>query len=517
MLFAQVDPESGKNVFIMPRVARLNYQVIFHIMGLLLLCNGGFMIFAALVSWYYEEAVLMQISSAALITLFVGVGFMYFTRGHSKDIKKREGYAVVSFGWIFMTLSGTLPYVLSESIPSFSNAFFETMSGYTTTGATILNDIESIPRGILFWRSLTHWIGGMGIIVLAIAILPLLGIGGMQLFTAEASASTADKMKPRITDVAKRLWFIYVGLTLVQTLLLKLAGMGFFDAVNHAMSTMSTGGFSTRNASVAVWNHLPMIQYIIIFFMFLGGTNFVLLYYGFKGRFHKILQDEEFKWYSLFVIGFSLITAIMIYYKVDLGLSSIEHPMVWGEAESALRHALFQVVGIITTTGFVSADYTLWTPFLTVLMFGLFFLGGSAGSTAGGVKVMRHVIMIKNGIIEFKRALHPNAVLPVRFNGRGIKKEIAFNVLGFFILYMLSFIIGAVVLAFLGLDLETSLGASATSLGNVGPGFGALGPINNFDGLPDAAKWWCSFLMLIGRLELFTVLILLTPFFWRNR
>lgn len=501
----------------MPRVARLNYQIIFHIMGLLLLCNGGFMFLSAIVSWYYEEAVLMQISSAALITLFVGVGFMFFTRGHRKEIKKREGYVVVTFGWLFMTFSGALPYVLSESIPSFTNAFFETMSGYTTTGATILNDIESIPKGILFWRSLTHWIGGMGIIVLAIAILPLLGIGGMQLFSAEATGPTSDKMKPRITDVAKRLWFIYVGLTLSQTLLLKLAGMGLFDSVNHAMSTMSTGGFSTKNASVAVWNGNPLIQYIIIFFMFLGGMNFVLTYYGFKGRFQKIFHDEEFKWYSLFTIGFTLVTALMIYFKADLGLSSIEHPMVLGEAESAFRHSLFQVVGIITTTGFITADYTLWTPFLTVLFFGIFFLGGSAGSTAGGVKVMRHVIMIKNGIIEFKRALHPNAVLPVRYNGRGIRKEIVFNVLGFFILYMLSFIIGAVGLALLGLDLETSLGASASSLGNIGPAFGFLGPINNFDALPEAGKWWCSFLMLIGRLELFTVLILLTPFFWRNR
>lgn len=501
----------------MPRLTRLNFQIIFHIMGLLLLCNGGFMFFAALVSWYYDETVLMQISSAALITLFSGVVLMYFTRGHRKEIKKREGYVVVTFGWLFMTLSGTLPFVLSESIPNFTNAFFETMSGYTTTGATILNDIESIPRGILFWRSLTHWIGGMGIIVLAIAILPLLGIGGMQLFSAEAPGPAADKMKPRITDVAKRLWFIYVGLTLAQTVLLKVAGMGFFDAINHAMSTMATGGFSTKNQSVAVWNDNPLIQYIIIFFMFIGGMNFVLTYYGFKGRFRKILQDEEFKWYFLFVTGFTVVAALMIYFEADLGLSSLDHPMVLGPAESAFRHALFQVVGIITTTGFITADYTLWTPFLTVLMFGLFFLGGSAGSTSGGVKVMRHVIMIKNGVIEFKRALHPNAVLPVRYKGRGIRKEVVFNVLGFFILYMLSFIIGAVVLASLGLDLETALGASASSLGNVGPAFGSLGPIFNFDGLPDAGKWWCSFLMLIGRLELFTVLILLTPFFWRNR
>ena len=496
---------------------RLNYKIIFHIMGLLLLCNGGFMLTAALVSWYYNDGVTMQISAASLITLLSGMFLMYNTRGHRKEIKKREGYIVVTFGWIFMAISGTLPFVISESIPSLTNAFFETMSGYTTTGATILNDIESIPKGILFWRSLTHWIGGMGIIVLAIAILPLLGIGGMQLFSAEAPGPSADKLKPRITDTAKRLWFIYVGLTITQAILLKTAGMGMFDAVNHALSTMSSGGFSTKNASLSFWNDQPLVQYITIVFMFLAGTNFVISYFGFKGRIQKILQNEEFKWYFIFTVLFSVITALVIYFFADLGLSSLDHPMVLGPAESAFRHALFQVIAIITTTGFITADYTLWSPFLTVLFFGLFFLGGSAGSTSGGVKVMRHVIMIKNGLAEFKRTLHPNAVLPVRFNGKSIGNEIVFNVLGFFILYMLSFIIGAVVLAALGLDLETAIGGAASSLGNVGPAFGDLGPVNNFDVLPPAGKWWCSFLMLIGRLELFTVLILLTPFFWRNR
>lgn len=496
---------------------RLNYQIIFHIMGLLLLFNGGFMLTAALVSWYYNDGVTMQISAASLITILSGMSVMYNTRGHRKEIKKREGYIIVTFGWIFMALSGTLPYVLSESIPSFTNSFFETMSGYTTTGASILNDIESIPKGVLFWRSLTHWIGGMGIIVLAIAILPLLGIGGMQLFTAEAPGPSADKLKPRITDTAKRLWLIYVGLTVTEAVLLKVAGMGMFDAVNHALSTLSTGGFSTKNASVAYWNGNPWIQYIIIFFMFVAGTNFVINYFAFKGRVQKILHNEEFRWFFIFIISFTAISSLVIYFAADLGLSSIHHPMVFGQAESSVRHALFQVLAIVTTTGFVTADYTLWTPFLTVLFFGLFFLGGSAGSTSGGVKVMRHVIMIKNGLTEFRRTLHPNAILPVRFNGKAIGNEIVFNILGFFILYMLSFIIGAVVLAALGLDLETAIGGAASSLGNVGPAFGNLGPVNNFDALPAAGKWWCAFLMLIGRLELFTVLILLTPFFWRNR
>ena len=496
---------------------RLNYQIILHVMGLLLLCNGGFMLLATLVSWFYQDGVTLELSTAALITLFVGTLFMFTTRGHSKEVKVREGYIIVTFGWIFMALSGALPYLISESIPTFTNAFFETMSGYTTTGASILNDIEAIPKGILFWRSLTHWIGGMGIIVLAIAILPLLGIGGMQLFSAESPGPSADKLKPRIRDTAKRLWLIYVSYTLAETILLWVAGMTFFDAINHAFSTLSTGGFSTKNASIAYWNDNPTIQYIIIIFMLLAGSNFVLSYYAFKGKISKVIHDDEFKWYFYFIAGFTAISALIIYFEADVSISSIDHPMVLGEGESAFRHSLFQVLAVVTTTGFVTADYTMWTPFLTILFFGLFFLGGSAGSTAGGVKVMRHIIMIKNGIIEFKRTLHPNAILPVRFNRKSISKEIVFNILGFFILYMLAFIIGAVVLAALGLDFETAIGGAASSLGNVGPAFGDLSPVNNFDMLPDFGKWWCSFLMLIGRLELFTVLILLTPFFWRNR
>ena len=496
---------------------RLNHKIIIHIMGLLLLCNGAFMIIATLFSWAYADGVTVDILASSIVTMIIGVGMMYVTRQHKKELNKREGYIVVTFGWLFMAISGMLPYLFSGAIPGVTNAFFETMSGYTTTGASILNDIEAVPKGLLLWRSLTHWIGGMGIIVLAIAILPLLGIGGMQLFAAEAPGPSADKLHPRITDTAKRLWFIYLGYTALETVLLQLAGMSFFDAINHAMSTLSTGGFSTKNASVAHWNDQPIIQYIIILFMFLAGANFVLSYFGFKGNFKKIIKDEEFRYYAIFVGGFTLIAAFIIYFLANVSLSTIIHPMVWGEAESSFRHALFQVLAVITTTGFVSADYTMWTPFLTVFFFGLMFLGGSAGSTAGGIKVMRHIITVRNGILEFKRTLHPNAVLPVRYNTRAISKEIVFNILGFFILYMLSFIIGALVLGGLGLDFESAIGGAATSLGNVGPGLGMLSPVNNFDALPSIGKWWCSFLMLIGRLELFTVLILLTPFFWRNR
>jgi trk system potassium uptake protein TrkH len=499
------------------RSLKFNYKIIFHFLGLLLLFNGGFMLLAALVSYMYEDGVSLELFISGIITLLIGILAMLLTRNHRKEMKKREGYIVVTFGWLVMALSGTIPYVITESIPSFTNAFFETMSGFTTTGATILNDIESVPKGVLFWRSLTHWIGGMGIIVLAVAILPLLGIGGMQLFAAEAPGPSADKLHPRITDTAKRLWLIYFGYTAAETILLSVAGMSFFDAINHAMCTLSTGGFSTKNASISYWNNQPIIQYIIIFFMFLAGTNFVLSYFAFKGKIQKIIKDEEFKLYFKFIAIFTIIASIIIYFRADISASAIVHPMVWGEAESAFRHGLFQVLAIITTTGFVTADFTMWTPFLLVFFFGLMFLGGSAGSTSGGVKVVRHLILIKNGFLEFKRTLHPNAVLPVRYNKKSISGNIVFNILAFFILYMLSFIIGALVFSMLQIDFVSAIGLAASSLGNVGPALGEFGPVNNYSALPNIGKWWCSFLMLIGRLELFTVLILFTPFFWRNR
>lgn len=496
---------------------KLNYKIIIHFFGLLMLFNGGFMLLAALLSFFYEDGATLNLVYAGLSVVVIGAIAMLNTRKHKKEMNKREGYIVVTFGWLIMAMSGTFPYLFTGAIPDFTNAFFETISGYTTTGSTILNDIEALPEGVLFWRSLTHWIGGMGIIVLAIAILPLLGIGGMELFAAEAPGPSADKLHPRITDTAKRLWLIYFGYTAAETILLSVAGMSFFDAINHAMCTLSTGGFSTKNASVAHWNGNPIIQYIIIFFMFVAGMNFVLSYFAFKGKVQKIIRDDEFRLYFWFVTIFTIVAALIIYFQADVSASSIAHPMVWGEGESAFRHSLFQVLAIITTTGFVTADFTLWTPFLVVFFFGLMFLGGSAGSTSGGVKVVRHLIMIKNGFLEFKRTLHPHAVLPVRYNKKSITGKIVFNILAFFILYMLSFIIGALGFSLMGLDFESAIGVAASSLGNVGPALGDFGPVNNFYDMPSAGKWWCSFLMLIGRLELFTVLILLTPFFWRNR
>ncbi|MDA8877799.1 TrkH family potassium uptake protein, partial [Flavobacteriaceae bacterium] len=290
-----------------------NYKIVVFLMGVLLLFNGGLMLISALISFVYQDGVTFEITLASFVVLSLGALLMLFGRHYEKQIHKREGYLIVSLGWILMALSGTTPYLLSGAIGDFSSSFFETMSGYTTTGATLIEDIEVLPEGILFWRSTTHWIGGMGIIVLAIAILPFLGIGGIQLFSAEAPGPAGDKLHPRITDTAKRLWLIYLAYTLIETFLLYVAGMSFFDAINHAMSTLSTGGFSTKNNSIAFWNDNPLIQYIIVFFMFLAGTNFVLSYFAFTRKFQKIFKDEEFRLYIRFILFFSILVSIAIF------------------------------------------------------------------------------------------------------------------------------------------------------------------------------------------------------------
>jgi trk system potassium uptake protein TrkH len=494
---------------------KINYQIIFYFFGILLMFNGGFMFIASLLSYMYNDGITDSLIVSGIIVLSSGAFCTIYNRNFDINLNKREGYIVVIFGWIVMILSGSIPYILTDSIQGFTNIIFETTSGYTTTGATILDSIESLPKGIIFWRSITHWIGGMGIIVLAIAILPLLGIGGMQLFSAEAPGPSADKLHPRITDTAKRLWLIYLSVTLIETLLLSIFGMSFFDAINHSMSNIASGGFSTRDTSLAYWNNMPMIQYIVIFFMFIAGTNFVLLYYVFKGKFNKINIDEEFNLYLKFILFFSVIVALIVFFNSNFLVS--DDVSLFSRIEGVIRHSLFQVVSIVTTTGFVTADYTAWTPFLLLIFFGLMFIGGSAGSTSGGFKIVRHLLLIKNGFLEFKRILHPNAIVPVRYNNKSVPNEIVYNILGFFIIYMLTFMIGALGFSMFGLDFQSALGVSASSLGNVGPSIGDFGPMGTFSQMSSLAKCWSSFLMIVGRLELFTVLIIFTAYFWKKR
>ncbi|MCV9388190.1 TrkH family potassium uptake protein [Reichenbachiella ulvae] len=483
---------------------RFNYKVILNILGLLILLNGAFMMTCVPFSLYFGgkdlNALLISGASAMII------GYMIFAltqKNRSKDLKKKDGYLIVTLGWLSMSLFGTLPYILSGSIPDFTDAFFETISGFTTTGATILTDIEGLDKGILFWRSLTQWIGGMGIIVLAVAILPLLGIGGMQLFVAEAPGISPDKLKPRITETAKRLWFIYVALTLVEMILLWAGGMTFYDAINHALTTMATGGFSTKNASIAYYQS-PFIQYVIIFFMFLAGTNFTVTYFALHGQFKTVLKNEEFRFYLIITFLVMTLISIGVYQTQGQGL------------ELSIRQALFQVVSVITTTGYVTADYTQWPYEVVLLLFVLMFVGASAGSTAGGVKIVRHLILVKNSILELKRQLHPSAILPVRFNGKAVHKDITFNILAFIMIYISIFAFGSILVSFIGVDFMTSISAVATCLGNIGPGLGNVGPVDHFGEIPVLAKWVLSILMLLGRLELFTVLILFTPYFWKK-
>ena len=498
-------------------MSTLNTKIIFRFLGITAILNGCFMFIAYPFSVYHNEDAKWGILGAGTVTIIIGLLLYFLNKPKSTNLHKKDGYLIVTLGWLILSFTGMLPYLLSGTIPSVADAFFETISGYSTTGSSILTDIEAMPKGILFWRSATHWIGGMGIIVLTIAILPLLGIGGMQLFMAEAPGPSADKLHPRITDTAKRLYLIYITLTFAQFFLLKVAGMTWFDAINHAMATMSTGGFSTKNNSVAFYNNLPLVQYIIIFFMFVAGTNFVLTYFALKGKVKKVFESEEFKYYFWGTIVVSAIIAIIIIFFQDPNLqTTIAHPMVFGKVESAIRHALFMVISVVTTTGFVSADFTMWNFLATGIFFALFFTGGSAGSTSGGIKIVRHIVMLKNSFLEFKKALHPNAIIPVRLDGKSVPHTIVFNILSFFIIYMLIFILASVVLTLFGLDFMSALGAAASSLGNIGPAIGSVSPVDSYAHLSDAAKWFCSFLMLIGRLELFTVLILFTPFFWRK-
>lgn len=485
----------------------INTKVVANVIGTLIIISGILMAFAIPVSMYYNEGGLYPLIISSSITLFIGIVLKLTTRkNENSEIKKREGYLIVALGWLSMAVFGSLPYILSGAIPNFANAFFETVSGLTTTGASILNNIEEIPKGILFWRSLTQWIGGMGIIVLTIAILPLLGVGGMELFASEAPGPTKDKIHPRIKETAKRLWYIYVGLTVLQTILLIYpGGMGFFDAINHSFTTMSTGGFSTKQASVAHFNS-AIVDYIIIIFMFIAGTNFTLLYFGFKFKFRKFWENDEFKWYfgTILLLTAIIIPSVHSYSNLNLGF------------EKTFRDALFQVVSIITTTGYASADFTTWGAFVTFLFFLLLFTGASAGSTSGGMKLVRIVLLIKNGFLEFKRRLHPNAVVPVHLNHQGVPSTIMYNLLAFAFFYLSTFVVGSLVVTFLGVDFMEAVSGVATSLGNVGPGIGSIGPSYSFAHLPDSSKWVLSFLMLMGRLELFTIAILFTPYFWRR-
>ena len=412
---------------------------------------------------------------------------------------------IVTVSWIVFSLIGMCPFLLSGYLPSVTDAFFETMSGFTTTGASVLPDIEALPHGLLFWRSMTQWIGGLGIIFFTIAVLPVFGVGGVQLFAAEATGPRHDKVHPRIEVTAKWIWSIYLGLTLVCAFLFSVGGMDWFDSICHAMCTTATGGFSTYNASLAAFNS-PFIEYVAILFMFLSGINFTLLFLTFfKGKVKKLYTDTEFHWYIGLISAFTLVIA--------LGLVIVRG----GQVEASFREALFQVVSLQTTTGFVSADYMLWPPVLWFLLSIVMYFGACAGSTSGAIKCVRIAMLLKVARNEFLRIVHPNAVIPLRISGHVIHSKAKITLLAFFVLYALVIFVGWIALMAIGLDFMEAYGIVVSSVSNVGPGLGSFSGVHSWAPLPDAAKWVSAFLMLVGRLELFSVLLLLTPGFWRKR
>ena len=480
----------------------INIRVILNILGLLLLIEGIAMLLPFGVSLYYNEGDIAALGISSGIAIVIGAFAWILTQRSDKTITKREGYIIVSIVWVMFSLFGSLPFLFSGAITSYTDAFFETISGFTTTGASILNDVEALPHGLLFWRSMTQWLGGMGIIVLSLAILPIFGIGGMQLFVAEVPGPTPDKFHPRVKETAKRLWGIYLIFTLSETILLTIGDVNLFDAVCHSFTTMATGGYSTKQASIAYFS--PYVQYIITVFMFLAGTNFALSYYGLHLQFAKIFKNEEFRFYFFFIAGFTILITAFLWFGDVLPF------------EESFRHSVFQVVSITTTTGYVTTNYLQWAPFLVVIIFMLMFLGGSGGSTGGSIKIVRVALLIKNSALELKRLLHPKAVVPVRLNKKSIDPQIVTNILAFVVLYMMIIAVGTIVISAMGYDLPSSLGSVAATLGNIGPGIGAVGPVENYAHIPDFGKWFLSLLMLIGRLELFTVLILFSPAFYKK-
>ncbi len=481
----------------------MNKKIIFFILINLLMVEGIIMLVSGGISWIYQDGDFLSFLYSSLVIFGIALVGYPFLRNTPKNLGKKEGYIVVTLVWILFSFFGSFPFYLSGAIPSFTDAFFETASGFTTTGASVLNDIEALSHGLLFWRSITQWLGGMGIIVMAVAILPLLGIGGMQLFTAEVPGPTPDKIHPRVKETAKRLWGIYIMLTAIETVLLMIGGMSFFDAINHSFTTMATGGYSTKQASVAYFES-PFIEYVISVFMFLAGMNFTLAFFAIKLKFEKLIHNEEFKWYTSIVLITTLVLTALIWFGQEISL------------EKAFRDSLFQVISIVTTTGYATYDYLQWSPIVIVIIFMLMFIGGSAGSTGGGPKVMRILLLLKNSHYEFKRMIHPKAVIPIRIDKRAVSPKIVAHVQAFIVVYFLIFVFGTFVMSAMNLNLETAMGAVIACLGNIGPGLGEVGPASNFAEIPDFGKWFLSFAMIVGRLELFTVLVLFTPFFWKK-
>lgn len=482
----------------------INWKMISKVMGFLLFIEAGFLTLCTLLSICYQETDTQAFILSTVATILTGIPLVYAGKNAERKLSRKDGYVVVTFAWVIFSLFGMLPYLISGYIPNVTNAFFETMSGFSTTGASILDDIEALPHGLLFWRSMTQWIGGMGIVIFTIAVLPIFGVGGIKLFAAEATGPTFDKVTPRIDVTAKWIWTIYIGLTIVETCLLMMGGMGIFDAICHAMTTTATGGFSTKQASIAAFNS-PYIEYVITIFMFLSGINFSILYLVFlKGKFKRILHDTEVNWYIKTCLFFITIITVGLMISSTFSL------------EEAFRKAAFLVVSLQTTSGFITDDYMLWAPPLWMLTTVITYSGACAGSTSGGIKCIRSVILARIANNEFKHIIHPNAVLPVRVNRLNIPSTTKSTVLAYLVVFLVLLFLGWFLLMIMGVEFEEAYSIVISSLANVGPGIGKCGPAFSWNALPDAAKWLSAIYMLIGRLELFAVLLILSPAFWKK-
>ncbi len=482
----------------------MNLRVITRFVAILTLFLGISMGAPLMVSLIHREGSTWALLLSMLITSSVGLILFVSTRNKEENLlNHREGVAIVTIGWLMSGLFGTLPYLFSGTIPEFTNAYFESISGFTTTGASILPDIESLPKGILLWRSLTQWFGGMGIIVLSIAILPFLGVGGMQLYKAEIPSPVVDKLKPRISETAKVLWKVYILITGLEIVLLFAGGMSLFDAICHSFCTMPTGGFSTKNMSIAHFNTL-YFHVVFIVFMLLAGINFSLHYKLIKGDFRIFGRDSECKIFLILVGLFTLIVTLNIYGSV------------YSSIGNAFRHAAFQVGSIITTTGFVTADYGKWPTLSQLILLVCMLIGAMAGSTGGGMKTMRIILLIKHSYQQVFHIIHPHAVTTVKLGGRSVPQDILNGIWGFFILYLGLFIVATLIMALLGLDIISAVASVAASIGNIGPGLGIVGPINNYLTVHLIGKWVLIFCMVLGRLEIYTVIVLLVPEYWRK-
>ena len=482
---------------------KINYPLVFRIEGFMLLIEGLMMLTVLPVTYLHHGLYVFSMPFSALITLLTGIILVIATRQHKGEkTTSRDGVFIVCVSWLVLSLFGAMPYLLSKSVPNFTDGFFEALSGFTTTGATILTRIEAVPKDILLWRSMTQWIGGLAIIVFSIAILPFLSMSGMQLFVSEMNGITYDKLHPRIMHTVLRIWGLYFFFTLLETLLLYLGDMDLYDALCHSMTTISSGGFSTRAESIGAFSNYS--QVVVSIFMVLSGCNFSLLLLSLSWKSFTILKNQEFRTFLIYLISISVGIAMVLTFVAHHGLGT------------SFREAFFSVISTMTTTGFFVSDYMAWPAFLWVMLFMLMFVGACSGSTSGGVKLFRHLIFVRNSTLELRRIIHPNALMPVKVNGKAISTSGVYKNTTFIIIYFLVFLVGGILLLYIGTDFNTAIGASVATLSNVGTGVGNVGPGGSYVAFPLYAKWILMLMMILGRVELFSLITLFSRSFWRN-